>query len=117
MQYKSILDNVFDEDLYKLDGHDLHKKLTKQYRGVFSRLFSGEYRRIIKEIKICKKVDKKFKYADAVTATDTLCKYQKRLNEFNEQQSAIKNLLGKAYRHENTDFEKLLAELNILTSV
>ncbi len=117
LQYKSILDNVFDEDLYKLDGHGLHKKLTKQYRGVFSRLFSGEYRRIIKDIKICKKVDKKFKYADAVTATDTLCKYQKRLNEFNEQQSAIKNLLGKAYRHENTDFEKLLAELNILTSV
>lgn len=116
LQNKDILDKSFDEDLYKLDGQVLYKKLTKQYRGLFSRLFSGEYKHIINDIKICKKDGKKIKYAEAVTAIDTLCKYQKSLKEFNEQQSEIKVLLGKAYAGENTDFEELLSELVILTS-
>lgn len=116
LQNKDILDQNFDEDLYKLDGQVLYKKLTKQYRGWLSRLFSGEYKHIVNYIKICKKDGKKIKYTEAVTAIDTLCKYQKRLNEFNEQQSEIKILLGKAYLGENTDFEKLLSELDILTS-
>ncbi len=116
LQNKEVLDRIFDEDLYKLDGQVLYKKLTKQYRGWLSRLFSGEYKHIVNDIKICKKDGKKIKYTEAVTAIDTLCKYQKSLKEFNEQQSEIKILLGKAYLGENTDFEKLLSELDILTS-
>lgn len=116
LQNKDILDKVFDEDLYKLDGQVLHKKLTKQYKGWITRLFSGEYKHIISDIKICKKDGKKIKYAEAVNATDTLSKYQKGIKEFNEQQLKIKSLLGKAYIGVNTDFEKLLSELDILTS-
>lgn len=117
LQYKKILDELFDEDLYKLDGQVLYKKLTKQYRSRFSRLFGREYKRIINEINLCKKDGKKIKYAEAVAATDTLCKYQKSLKEFNVRQSEIEILLGKAYIGENTDFDKLLSELDILTSV
>lgn len=116
LQNKDILDKVFDEDLYKLDGQVLHKKLTKQYKGWITRLFSGEYKHIISDIKICKKDGKKIKYAEAVNATDTLSKYQKGIKEFNEQQLKIKSLLGIAYIGVNTDFEKLLSELDILTS-
>ncbi|MDE7452836.1 MAG: DUF4011 domain-containing protein, partial [Clostridia bacterium] len=87
LQNQSILNEVFDEELYKLDGQVLHKKLTKQYVGGFSRLFSREYKHIINDIKICKKDGKKIKYAEAVKAVYTLFKYQKRLKEFNVQQS------------------------------
>ncbi|MDE6442296.1 MAG: DUF4011 domain-containing protein [Clostridia bacterium] len=116
LQIKATLDEVFDEDLYKLAGQVLYKKLTKQYIGWLSHLFSGEYKHIINDIKICKQDGKKIKYADAVSAIDTLCKYQNSIKEFAEQESEIKILLGKAYIGANTDFEKLLSELDILTS-
>ncbi len=117
LQNKDVLDKVFDEDVYKIDGQVTYKKLAKQYRGLFSRLFSGEYKRIINDIKICKKDGKKIKYADAVTAMDTLYKYQKRLEEFKKLESEIQSLLGKAYIGVKTDFDKLFSELNTLKTL
>ncbi|MDE6284758.1 MAG: DUF4011 domain-containing protein, partial [Bacilli bacterium] len=114
LKNKDILDKVYDEDLYKLDGQSLYKKLTKQYGSRFSRLFSREYKHIINDIKNCKTDGKKIKYAEAVTSLEALCQYQKSLNKFNEQHSEVKALLGKGYIGFNTDFDKLFSELDIL---
>lgn len=114
---KSILNATFDSDIYKLDGQNYHKKLTKQYRGFFSRLFSGEYRRIIGEIKLCKKDGKKLKYQAAVEAMDNLRIYQEKSQEFDDIQKPIQGYFGLAYLGLNTDFERLISELRELTDI
>lgn len=116
LQNKAFLDNAFDEDLYKLDGQALYKKLTRQYGGWFSRLFGREYKKIVNEIRLCKKDGRKVRYAEAVKTIETLYKYQKNQKEFDELQANVKTLLGKAYAGVNTDFERLTTELDVLTS-
>lgn len=114
---KKIIDEDFDEDVYKLDGSSLYKKLTKQFPGVFSRIFSGEYKRIADELKLCAKNGKKIKYKKAVAATDTLRIYQKNVSDFRDREKRIKPMLGSAYKGVSTDFDKLTEELNILKKV
>lgn len=114
---KSILDATFDFDIYKLDGQNYYKKLTKQNRGFLSRLFSGEYKRIIKEINLCKKDGKRLKHRIAVEAMDNLRTYQDKLQEFDDVQKPIQGCFGLAYQGVNTDFELLILELRELTHI
>lgn len=114
---KAILDKSFDSDIYKLDGQTYHKKLTKQYRGFLSHLFSGEYKHIIGDIKLCKKDGKKPKYKVAVEAMDNLRLYQEKLHEYNDIEKLIKDYLGAAYQGVNTDFVLLISELQELADI
>ena len=114
---KTILDQSFDSDIYKLDGQTYHKKLTKQYRGFFSRFFSGDYKRIIGDIKLCKKDGKKPKYKVAVEAMDNLRVYQGKSQEFSDIEKSIKDYLGSAYQGVNTDFALLISQLQELADI
>ena len=111
IEKKTILEEAFDEDIYKLDGQTLYKKLTKQFNGFFPRLFNGEYKRIIGDIKLCKKDGKKLKYKVALSAIDNLRIYQQKNGEFNELQTTVQDLLGESYKGINTDFSRCLCEL------
>jgi len=77
---KEKLENVFDDNIYKLDGKALHRKLATDFSYGISRLFSSTYKNIIKEIKICKKDGKSIKYEDAVRFMYFLYKYQVDMN-------------------------------------
>lgn len=57
---RSVLSAVFDDDVYRLDGAEYHKKLTKQFSGTFSRLFNDEYKQLIVSLRSCKKDGKSF---------------------------------------------------------
>ena len=111
LQNKRNLDADFDEDIYKQDGSLLYKKLTKQFRGWFSRLFGKEYRRIVNDLKLCKKDGKKPKYTSMVTASEILKNYQQQEREFKSGEEILRSRLGDAYAGVNTDFDKLLQEL------
>ena len=117
LEKKAVLEQTFDEDIYKLDGQTLYKKLTKQFSGFFSRLFSGEYKRMIGDIKLCKKDGKKPKYKNAVQAIDDLRVYQQKLKEFNGLQATVQNVLGEAYQGVDTDFARCLGEWNELLAI
>ena len=117
LEKKAVLEETFDEDIYKLDGQTLYKRLTKQFNGFFSRLFNGEYKRIIGDIKLCKKDGKKPKYKIAVSAIDNLRIYQQKYGEFNELQTTIQDLLGESYKGVNTDFGRCLCELRELVEL
>ena len=114
---KGVLDEAFDEDIYKLDGQTLHKKLTKQFNGFFSRLFSGEYKRIIGEIKLCKKDGKKPNYKTAVKAVDDLRVYQQKTNEFKHLEANVQKVLGESYKGVNTDFARCISDLCDLAEI
>ncbi len=114
---KKIIEDIFDEDIYKVDGQAVYKKLTKQYNGFFARLFSGEYRRIAKDFKLCSKDGKKIKYDVAVSMTNVLRVYQQRVEEFNNLEKNIKTQIGSEYCGVTTKFDDLLAELETLTEI
>lgn len=114
---KSILNSSFDSDIYKIDGQNYHKKLTKQYQGFFSHIFSGEYRRIIGDIRLCAKDGKKPNYKVAVKAMDDLRVYREKMQEFSDIERSVKDCLGPAYQGVNTDFVLLISELRELTDI
>ncbi|MBQ8292166.1 MAG: DUF4011 domain-containing protein [Clostridia bacterium] len=114
---KRVLEATFDEDIYRLDGQTLFKKLTRQFNGFFSRVFNGEYRRLISDIKLCKKDGKKPKYKEAVEAVDMLCVYQQKLKKFNELEARIQGTLGRGYSGVNTDFALCISELRALSEI
>lgn len=114
---KARLDEAYDEDIYKLDGRSLHKRLTINCGGFFARLFGGEYKRIVGEIRLCRKDGKKPNYKIAVAAMSDLKSYQMRTQEFGELEAEIAERLGKAYDGVNTDFEKGISELERLTQM
>ena len=111
---KSVLDETFDEDVYKLDGQTLYKKLTKEFNTFPARFFSSEYRRILGELRLCKKDGKKPKYPVAVAALKRLCTYQQNQKEFQKLQNAVHEPLGDGYVGVHTDFARCLSELRAL---
>lgn len=104
----------YDSDLFKLDGNDYHKRLTKQFSGAFSRLFNGEYKKIISELKLCKKNGKKPKYDEAVKICEALAAYQLKYNEFSSLEADIKSGFGRAYNGIDTDWDSLFSQMQYL---
>lgn len=113
---RAYLDEFYDADIYKLDGVALHKLLTRQFSGVFSRLFDGEYKNIIKSMRMCHKTGQKLKYQAAVKDMDTLRLYQEALAEY-DRTATDTSLFGKGYRGIETDFSSLIAELQAITEI
>ena len=114
LEDRAKLNGEFDEDIYTFDGKGLQKKLKTQYKRWFSRLFSGEYRRIANALKLCRKNGKKPKYAEAVAAVGTLARYQGEIEEFRAAESPLSSVAGSAYCGADTDFGALEGELRAL---
>ena len=117
LQKKKTLDMRFDQDVYKLNGQELYKKLTRQYDGFFTRLFSKEYKAIAQDIRFCTGNGKKLPYKKAVSSMDDLCVYQTTLREFDELENRVKDALGKDYAGVNTDFKRAIDELTRLAEI
>ncbi|MCQ2287169.1 MAG: DUF4011 domain-containing protein, partial [Bacteroidales bacterium] len=114
---RSVLSDVFDDDIYKIDGTSYHKKLTKQFGGVFSRLFNSEYNQLVSDLRLCKKDGKKLSYSEAVAMTERLAFYQQKTAEYTEAETPIKAFLGTAYAGIETDWEYFFAQMATLESV
>jgi hypothetical protein len=114
---RAYLDAIYDPDIYKADGSMLHKKLSRQFSGFFSRLFSGEYRRIISDLQLSKKDGKKPKYKVAMEHLNKLAVYQQSLTEYDAIATKTIAMFGEGYNGINTDFKALLEELKALVDV
>lgn len=104
----------YDADLFKLDGNDYYKRLTRQFGGVFSRLFNAEYKQLRSELRLCKKNGKKPKYEEAVRSCEALSTYQQKLTEYSSLESDIKTGFGRAYRGIDSDWENIHAQMEYL---
>ena len=107
----------FDEDLYKLNGKELYKVLYKKYQGVFSRLFSKEYRKIASDLRLCKKDGKRVNYRLALSTLSTLSEYEQKCQEYKKLEEKVIGDLSENYSGVKTDFEKLFSELNALQEI
>lgn len=107
----------YDDEFYNIKGETLHKKLTRQFNGLFSRLFSREYRALAKEARLCRKDGGRVRYEELVSDAEALTAYQGAVAKFNRQAKQSAHLYGAAYRGIDTDFERLIGDLEALTSL
>lgn len=117
MAARSVLGAVFDDDIYKLDGAAYHKKLTKQFGGIFSRLFNAKYKQLITDLRLCKKDGKKPAYNEAVSMTERLAYYQQKTLEFVEAEAPIKAFLGEAYHGVETEWDYVAEQMSALGAI
>ncbi len=111
---RSTLNEVFDEDVYKLNGAEHHKKLTKQFNGIFSRLFNAEYKSLIANLRLCKRDGKKPSYNEAVVLTERLAYYQQKNSEFLSAEAPIKAFLGEAYHGVETEWDYVTEQMSAM---
>ena len=114
---REALSAEYDSELYALDGADLHKQLTRRFDSIFSRLFNGDYRRIIQDIRLCRKDGKKVSYAEAVRVTRLLADYRSSLEEFETVAPAVASHLGPAYVGVDSPWERISAEVTRLSEL
>lgn len=113
----AALTSVFDDGIFKLDGTEYYKKLTRQFTSVFSRLFNTEYKQLISDLRLCKKDGKKPSYAEAVSMTEKLAYYQQKSEEYTEAEAPIKPFLGAAYKGIDTEWEYVTAQMSELRTI
>lgn len=113
----SVLSSIFDDDIYKLNGTDYRKKLTKQFERTFSRLFDTEYKKLITNLRLCKKDGKKLSYNEAVAMTDRLSFFQNKLKEYAEAENPIKNYLGEAYTGIDSEWDYIFEQMSALEAI
>lgn len=109
--YSRVLDESYDDRIYSLDAQDYYNRLLKQYASAFSRLVSTEYKGLITELKLHAKPGVKVTYTTAIKSMSDLLEHNRLVKEFEDKESEIRLLLGKAYRGIYTDWDKLLGEI------
>lgn len=117
LSLRTVLDDVFDKDVYKVDGAAYHKKLIKLFSGTFSRLFNSEYKQLIRDLHLCKKDSKKPSYREAVIMTERLAHYQQKCSEYNETEAPIKEFLGPAYAGVETNWSYITKQMDVLQTL
>lgn len=108
------LSDAFNDNIYKIDGEEYHKKLTKQFNKTFSRIFNAEYKELIGNLRLCKKDGKNITYSEAVSITDRLSYYQKKCSEYAKIETPIKAFLGTAYKGVETDWNYVVDQISSL---
>ena len=114
---RSELNEVFDEDIYKLDGAEYYKKLTRQFGELFSRLLNAEYKQLVTDLHLCKKDGKKPSYSEAVELMEKLACYQQKEAEFVEAELPIKAFLGEAYKGIETKWDDVTDQMRELEEI
>lgn len=109
-QAQQQLAQNYDEDIFKLDGKDIYKKLTVNHSNGLGRAFSSEYKKLAKSLQMCRKDGKRPSYAEAVKATETLREFQRKTDEFFNNEKMLDGRIA-CYKGVNTDWDSVLAEL------
>lgn len=114
---RAYLDEIYDSDIFEIDGMATHKKLTRQFTSFFSRLFNRNYKQIITDLRLCLKSDVRLKYKTAIQHVEALRVYQESAREYERLESEIASLLGGSYNGVHTEFDEMIAELNTLALI
>lgn len=108
---------VCDDEIFKIDGCLYNKKLTKLLSGFFSRIFSSDYKRLINDLRLCKKDGKKPHYKEAVALTEELANYQQNMRAFAGTENRFREFLGRAYKGLETDWDYVLEQISAFEKI
>lgn len=116
LRSKSIIETLFFEEIFEIDGIAVSKQLETKFKGHMSRFFSKYYHDIKKEFTSYKKIKKHLSYLDLYNYCRCLESYQIKMFKFNDllndASKSINNLNGI-----ETNFDSLLEELNYLNKL
>ncbi len=114
---RSQVDAVADDHIYKLDGEELSRKLTRQFGGFFSRLFNSDYKLIVTSLQLCRKDGKKPSYKEACAMAESLAGYQQKNADFSSAAMLIGPLLGEAYKGTETAWSYVREQMSALQTI
>lgn len=104
----------YDAEIMNIQSADYQKILERQYSSFFSRLFSSEYKLIIKEIRLQNKQGQKESYQGAIDLLKDINTYKQLYSEFEEKEALVKGGFGSSYNGVDTDWAKLMADFECL---
>ena len=108
------IEMICDDDVYKINGAEYHKKLTEQFEGLFSRLFNSEYKQLIKDLRAHKQDKKKPSYDEAVVLTEQLADCQQKIENFEKASEPFKTMVGPAYKGLQTEWPYIREQMDML---
>ena len=93
---RNQLSETFSETLFTagLDGNDLKFQFAVKFKSVFSRLFSGDYRKLVEKLQPHMKNPGALKYKDAKEAAERLKEFQETSRAFEKNAKGDKIDLG-----------------------
>lgn len=92
---RSELNAAHDEGIYKLNGDENYKKLTRQFTNKFTRIFNAGYKKIVTDVRLCNKNGKKAKYNELIDLMGKLADFQAKKLQFAEMEASVKRGNGK----------------------
>lgn len=114
---RAAIAEEYEAAVFDLNGTDLNQRLTKQFSGTFSRIFSKEHSAIAQSLRVCRKDGKKPKYQEEVRITGQLKTYQEKMQAFADEAEGATALLGKAFCGVETDWEHVLRQSDSLAQL
>lgn len=111
---KTKIEEQFGKEFYDLNGAEISRKMAEQFGGFWSRLFSLEYWKIMKQLRLCKKDGRRLSYSDACFSLKQLADYQTKNEDYCTVEASIKAYLGESYQGLETDWESVLKQVDTL---
>ena len=107
---RSALDAEYDAEIYKMNSDENYKKLTRQFTGFFSRLFSAEYKQIVSDVRLCNKKGKKAKYNALIDLMAKLSDISAKSAQFAETEALVRQSFGTGYIGIDSDWEMMMRQ-------
>ena len=112
----AILEGFTPSVFRELDGRTLYTRLTGEFASFFSRVFSGEFRNLVAGIRLHAKNGEKPGYEQAVRFAEQLMRAQEAQADFDAAAAPVQSFLGKCWQGPDTDWERVLSEMQALQS-
>lgn len=103
---------TFNDEIFHLNAELYAHKLSHQFKGAFSRLFSSEYRKIINELHGCHKNGDTLSYQDALFIMQKLADDQHKVAEFKTMQSPLQSIFGYIDKGIDTDWNQVSVQIH-----
>ena len=97
-----------------VDGKVTFSLLTGRFSSALSRLFSGEYRKLIAGLRLYVKHHGKLKYRQAIDLSNWLMKLQAAMNAFEEDAEIVRGKLGGCVQGFDSDWLRVVNALETL---
>lgn len=108
----NYLNAKYDADIFGRDGINLYKKISRQYTGFFSRLFSSEYKSIVSDLRLIKKNGKKPSYKELTLDMENLSSYQECSALITGLEATVSPNVGSDYQGMNTKWTTVIPDIN-----
>ncbi len=104
----------YREEILEQDGTGLLDRLKTKYSGKASRLWSGEYKRLISALRRCRRDDGKISYEEACQTAEQLAALEKLSTDYAELERKVSGYLGPAYQGADSDWDYIAQQMDEL---